>query len=479
MPERSDSLAYESLLDDVAERGNGHGDGWRAIYRITWGDKFNSKLEHFLTRLEKVGCEWRYPTDGGRGDRWGCPICDWEYTLQVQPGDDVGVIATCFECGADYPKIRAEVNRLHRRTDVPPANRTTDRIENDLDDQSSWEPVDLSDVLAGKKVRPQADLFARDDGRCIFYRGQFNGIHGTDTVGKSFVALFVAVRDLLAGRHVVWLDYEDPDETTIVGRLLDLGVSAEVVHGHFHYFNPKTAPTDADMSKLCRYAVQWNRPVSVLDSLGEAFSLEGINENLDAEVAPWLRRVIRRLVSTGATVIAIDHTINDAESEKKLRPSGSKRKRAAITGHLVLVEALIPLTKDEGGEVKLTCAKDRHGNYRRGECVAKIVVGCMRAIDMPDMTFTVQAPPDETQPVVGSAVALNALRGIHLPGGVSATVWRSNLPDVSDRTFYRYRSELVRTGEVENVGSDAAPRYRVAVLPGSTATALPPIEVGR
>jgi hypothetical protein len=120
-----------------------------------------------------------------------------------------------------------------------------------------WAPIDLLDAVHGTKTRPQADLFTRDDGQCIFYRGQFNGLHGTDTVGKSFVALFCAVDELNAGRHIIWLDFEDPDETNVVGRLQDLGVHDELIVQNFHYFNPQSAPTDADIDQLCRYARQW------------------------------------------------------------------------------------------------------------------------------------------------------------------------------------------------------------------------------
>jgi hypothetical protein len=214
------------------------------------------------------------------------------------------------------------------------------------------------------------------------------------------------------------------------------------------------------------------KPVFVLDSLGEAFSLDGINENIDAEVAPWLRRVIRRIVGTGATVIVIDHTINNAEGDNALRPSGSKRKRAAITGSLYRVDATIPLNKGEGGELKLTCAKDRHGNYRRGETVATIVVSSMRAVGMPSMTYRVHAPAypgGDASQAQGELVALDALRSIQVPGGISATVWRSAIPEIADRTFYKYRAALVASGEVVNVGSDRAPRYCTAPVQLSTA----------
>jgi hypothetical protein len=72
----------------------------------------------------------------------------------------------------------------------------------------------------------------------------------------------------------------------------------------------------------------------------------------------------------GMAVVLIDHSTKAADNP--LHPSGSKRKRAAITGASYLVTAPKPLTKDRGGDLMLTCAKDRHGHFRRGEHVARV-----------------------------------------------------------------------------------------------------------
>jgi hypothetical protein len=99
--------------------------------------------------------------------------------------------------------------------------------------------------------------------------------------------------------------------------------------------------------------------------------LEGVDEDRDVQVGPWLRRVARRLAdSTGAGVIIIDHSTK--AKDNPLFPSGSKRKRAAITGASYLIEAVRPLTRDDGGKLHITCAKDRHGHYKRAEVVATV-----------------------------------------------------------------------------------------------------------
>jgi hypothetical protein len=177
-------------------------------------------------------------------------------------------------------------------------------------------------------------------------------------------------QELRDGHHVMWVDLEDPDPTTIVERLRLLDVDDKVIADQLHYYAPREPFSDAAVDLLVADVTDHAITVVVIDSTGEAFGLEGIDENKDAEVGPWLRGVARALADTGAAVVLIDHATKAADNP--LHPSGSKRKRAAITGASYLLEAPVPLTREDGGRLKLTCAKDRHGNYRRGAVAATI-----------------------------------------------------------------------------------------------------------
>jgi AAA domain len=232
----------------------------------------------------------------------------------------------------------------------------------------SWRPVDLGPAVRGERVRPQPTILTRDDNRGLFYSGKVNGVHGDSGDGKSFAVLVGCVQEITAGRHVLWVDFED-DEDTIVERLIDLGADPDDILERFHYHRP-AAPFDGLAVALIETkAREHDVTTIVLDSLGEAFGLEGIDEDRDVQVGPWLRRVARHLAdATGAGVIIIDHSTK--AKDNPLFPSGSKRKRAAITGSSYLIEAPRPLTREDGGKLRITCAKDRHGHYKRGDVVA-------------------------------------------------------------------------------------------------------------
>jgi hypothetical protein len=234
----------------------------------------------------------------------------------------------------------------------------------------SWHEVDLRPYLRGDVAEVVPTVLRRDDGACLLYAGRVNGLHGDSGIGKSFAAEVAAVQELADGRHVVWIDFEDPDPITLIIRMRQLGAADQGMDDRLHYYGPKDAFTAEAVEVFENVLRYYDVTLVVIDSLGEAFGLEGIDENKDPEVGPWMRRVARRLADLGPAVAVIDHSTKSPDNP--LHPSGSKRKRAAITGASYLVEAPVPLTRESGGRLRLTCAKDRHGHYRRGAVVANI-----------------------------------------------------------------------------------------------------------
>jgi hypothetical protein len=266
-----------------------------------------------------------------------------------------------------------------------------------IEDLDEWQRVDLGPAIRGELPDIVPDLGRRDDGSRLLYRNHVNGIHADSGVGKGWVAAIFAVQEFAAGHHVAWVSFEDPDERLVVNRLKDLGADPTDIEHLLHYYAPPSTPfTTAAVEHVAGDAREHGITLIVIDSAGEAFGLEGINEDKDAEVGPWLRRVARPLADTGAAVLLIDHATK--AKDNPLYPSGSKRKRAAITGASYLVESPQPLTRERGGRLTLTCAKDRHGHYRRAELVAEVVFTVY-----PDGGTTVHVwPPHAADPTATS-----------------------------------------------------------------------------
>lgn len=279
---------------------------------------------------------------------------------------------------AAYEATRTGANPDSRREsgveppDVPPPHTDADNPDDEefaLDE--SWIPVDLDPVIAGNYCQPAADWLLRNDGAALLYPGSINGLHGDSGSGKGWVVCYAIAEAARRHRVTVLLDYEDT-AVSIVARLLLLGMLADDILRWLVYIRPQVAPGPRAVNHLCDLIRQRNAALVVIDSIGEAFATEGLDENKDVEVGPWYRRVARPLADTGAAVLLIDHSTKAADNQ--LHPSGSKRKRAAITGASYFAESASPFVKGEGGRLKLTCAKDRHGNYRRGEVVGNLVM---------------------------------------------------------------------------------------------------------
>jgi AAA domain len=241
----------------------------------------------------------------------------------------------------------------------------------------SWLERDLGDVVdgleAGTIERPTPTIGWRTDMACLFYAGRVNSLFGESGDGKTFVAQAVVCQELGEGHHVMWIDYED-NEIGTVGRLLDLGATSEQIKTQFHYFTPSEPFGLVAKAAFAEIVTQLDSRITlvVIDSVGEAMSIDGTKPNDDDSVAKWMRTVCRWIADLGPGVAFIDHT--PKHRDNPLFPAGSFRKRAAVTGSAFLVESIRAFGIGREGRSKLTCAKDRLGNYVRGQKVAEFIL---------------------------------------------------------------------------------------------------------
>lgn len=321
-----------------------------------------------------------------------------EHARQILAGADIYVVRDRDEPGIAHAKEVAASLRNYAGyvTVVEPAvgkdvaehlgtGRTVDELIEVADNEQtasepgndefqldpSWTPVDLAPIIDGTNHQPLPTLLRRADQEHMLYAGSINGIHGDSGAGKGWVVCYVIDQELRAGHSVLLLDYEDT-ATSIVARLTAIGTPADMIIAQLIYVRPQTEFGPHAVDHIITVCAEHDVTLVVVDSLGEAFAVEGIDENKDVEVGPWYRRVARQIADAGPAVLLIDHSTKAADNP--LHPSGSKRKRAAISGASYFAEAVKAFVKGKGGRLKLTCAKDRHGNYRRGEVVANLVM---------------------------------------------------------------------------------------------------------
>ncbi len=226
---------------------------------------------------------------------------------------------------------------------------------------STWTPLDLADVLAGRHAAAKPDMLARADGLPLLYRGKLHLVSGEPESGKGWLALHASAERLHAGERVLYLDFED-EPASIVARLVALGVPGDTILDRFRYVRPDEPLDDRGRAALDE---ELNRLVAlaVVDGVTEALTVHGFRLEDNGEVAKWLNALPRRLSRRGAAVVLIDHVVKDREARGRYA-IGAQHKLAGVDV-AYSIKVLEPFGRGRTGRSRLTITKDRPGHLRQ------------------------------------------------------------------------------------------------------------------
>jgi hypothetical protein len=316
--------------------------------------------------------------------------------------DDAGIMAA-------WQRQRSDADEAAMREWIGTAPANVDPVTGEIldgdgdgdgdDGDAAWRPVDLAAAWSGERTEPAAVVLHRCDGMALYPPG-INYLYGDSGDGKTWVMQMAAVQAMKAGQHVIWVTYEDANELEMVKRLRLLGATAaDLVHLSLIVANEPFIQAPVPLARLAR---QRNTALLVLDSVGEALAVDGVDEDKDAQFAPWARDTLRCIIDLAAgvawrydgtadnerlAVVPIDHSTK--AKDNPFFPSGTKRKRSMLTGLMLMVNVRQAFAIGRVGRVQLIASKDRSGRFRRGEIVAEVVLD---ATDTP-YGFTVEPPP--------------------------------------------------------------------------------------
>jgi hypothetical protein len=229
----------------------------------------------------------------------------------------------------------------------------------------TWKRIDLSDHMNGTATPVVATMFARTDGLNLLYPGRTHSIFGESESGKSLIALAAAVREIMNGHPVLYIDYED-DEQTTAERLRMFGATPAAVNAHFDYRRPESRPADDDLSWTELLAPD-RYTLAIIDGVTAALATFGTSSKDNDEVATWWQQLPERIArQTGAAVVMIDHVTKDKDSRGRF-PIGAQTKMSSISGAAYIVETTgEPIGLGKVGALVMYVAKDRPGQVRRG-----------------------------------------------------------------------------------------------------------------
>jgi hypothetical protein len=213
----------------------------------------------------------------------------------------------------------------------------------------------------------------------------------------------------------------------------------------------------------------------VLDTFSR--TLVGGDENAAKDVGIWIEGSRQLQEKTGATVLALHHTVKRKSKNRPAAERGSSALRGAA-------DTMLAIAKD-GGYLNLSCEKQKDEEEFESILLSMKTVSLDVDDDTKPLTSVVIVAVDGEERVPSPArqlpknamLALEALRELNLEV-VTKQEWLAAIKEkrnqeTPDRTFHNWVDKLEETGLMESPGTA---QYRLRNL-GATATTLPSDDI--
>lgn len=225
-------------------------------------------------------------------------------------------------------------------------------------DGSTWRPR-----KATGKGAPKPDGLTRTDGFCGWYSGKVNGLIGHSEVGKSWVAIYGCVQEMVLGERALYIDFED-DVDNVVARFKILGATDAMLDELFTYIGPEeNLRTNPCAQVYLEEQLDLGPAIIICDAWNAAMVCEGMDTTTQADVITWSKRFLRQLARSGAKVVVLDHVPKDSMNVTK-GGIGPQAKRAEIDGCQLRADEGVRLAPGAFGYIVLSVDKDRNGGVR-------------------------------------------------------------------------------------------------------------------
>lgn len=196
----------------------------------------------------------------------------------------------------------------------------------------------------------------------LIYAGAVHLVSGEPSSMKTWLALVAAVEVVRAGGAAMYVSFPgESGKGEIVERLRQLGLTErEIIR--FLFLEPKLPLTTPGALEQVKTLIEGWAPILrlvVLDSVGSALELAGMDSNSERDVQRFAREVVGPFRSSGAAVVLIDHVPKAAEGRGKFA-IGSQRKVGMVDAHLSL-ETRREFGRGRTGIATIRTRRDRIG----------------------------------------------------------------------------------------------------------------------
>jgi adenylylsulfate kinase-like enzyme len=196
----------------------------------------------------------------------------------------------------------------------------------------------------------------------VLYEGAVHWIDAHPGSGKTTLVMHWCHQFMLAGGHVIWLDYEGGLGPS-VRRFEAVGLGYATAREQMHYSG---FPKDAE-SSMQQVAAKYPGAMVIFDSASKSLSFSGRDENSNAEVVQWTVKLVRAAKKHGLTVVVIDHITKTGQDSQYARGAGTKEADTDVHWRAIKVTEF---DRNNAGVVQLVRKKDREGFFPQAQWFA-------------------------------------------------------------------------------------------------------------
>jgi hypothetical protein len=305
---------------------------------------------------------------------WSDTVTEWYPQIEVRhPYDAWGLFVRAFWDGDWARAAQALVEEGYgERADNSELEDLLADIAADIIEEpeggSSWRPMSGAEIFDGP-TEPPPDLFERQGGLCLLYRGRINAFQGEPESAKSWGALCALTECIQRGGRGLLVDFENL-ASSVRDRLVSLGLTRDEFASRFDFMHPVES-LDGAGNEYLQQICDNHYDMIVIDGTTDGMSLLGLDPMSNADASTWNRVLLERLAGSGAAVVTIDHVTKSQEG-RGLWAIGAQHKKATITGAQYIFEKVHDFGRGMKGMSRLRIGKDK-GGYNRQHADNEII----------------------------------------------------------------------------------------------------------
>jgi hypothetical protein len=227
--------------------------------------------------------------------------------------------------------------------------------------------VDLRPYLEGTRVRPEPIVGGeRDDGIRLLYPKRWHTNIALTGAGKTVFALWHVKAILDAGRHVLYLHFEEPEPDGVIDRLTGLGVDHETIDERFHWADCSKTWAPGEMAYWLTQFKE-SPALAILDGINAACSLHGWVHGDPSAIGAYRAMFVTPLIKAEAAVLSLGHPPKARDRQNEIHGYGSTAWLDEVDGigFRMVASKDHPMVIGGKGYSKLYVVKDRYSEVKR------------------------------------------------------------------------------------------------------------------